>query len=31
VCEDDHEIIRASAIVYDCLYASLIKLTRAVR
>lgn len=27
VCDDDHEIVRASAIVYDCLYASLKKLT----
>lgn len=28
VCKDDQEIVRASAIVYDCLYASLRKMTR---
>lgn len=28
VCSDDHEIVRRSAIVYDCLYASLTKATR---
>jgi len=28
VCSDDHEIVRRSAIVYDCLYASLSKATR---
>jgi hypothetical protein len=28
VCEDDQAIVRASAIVYDCLYATLTKLTR---
>ena len=27
VCEDDHEIVRASAIVYDSLYSSLAKLS----
>ena len=28
VCTDDHEILSRSAIVYDCLYATLVKLTR---
>ena len=28
VCTDDHEILSRSAIVYDCLYATLSKLTR---
>jgi hypothetical protein len=27
VCDDDHEIVRSSAIVYDCLYSSLTKLS----
>src|SRR5262245_9937207 len=28
VCVDDHEIVLRSAIIYDCLYATLTKLTR---
>lgn len=28
VCTDDYDIVSRSAIVYDCLYATLIKLTR---